>query len=235
VVVRSQQAEARADKRIYVESLSTKIADVLRDSILTGELRQGEAITQDGIARQHAVSTMPVREALLMLSHEGVIEARPNRGFRVARMARQDVEDIYWAHGVLAARLTAKACERLSDDALLELQENTKKLTEASKADASDVVESLNWQFHRIINNAADSPKILALLKITVKQIPARFYAVLPDWARLTARDHKELMVALRNRDADEAARLAAEHVAGAGSLVVEYFESQGYWGDPPG
>ncbi len=165
---------------------------MLRDSILTGELRQGEAVTQDGIARQHAVSTMPVREALLMLSHEGVIEARPNRRFRVARMARQDVEDIYWAHGALAARLTAKACERLSDDALMDLEMNTKNLTEASKTDAFDVVESLNWQFHRIINTAADSPKILALMKTTVRQIPRvsmRFFRTGPASLPATTRN----------------------------------------------
>ena len=143
-----------------------------------------------------------------MLSHEGVIEARPNRGFRVARMARQDVEDIYWVHGVLAGRLTAKACERLSSADLLELEENTHKLTEAMEANAVDVVEKLNWQFHRLINAAADSPKIHALLKITVKQIPARFYTVLPDWGRLSAHDHKELMDALRKRDAKEAEKL---------------------------
>lgn len=224
-----------ARKRIYADSLSTKIANMLREAILCGDLRQGEAITQEGIARQHSVSTMPVREALLLLSHEGVVEARPNRGFRVARMARQDIEDIYWAHGVLAGRLTAKACGRLSSEALAELRVNTERLAEAFEANELEVVESLNWQFHRVINAAADSPKILALLKVTVKQIPPRFYTVLRDWGRVSVEDHNQLMRALEERDAREAERIESEHVSRAGALVIEYFESQGYWDDSNG
>jgi DNA-binding GntR family transcriptional regulator len=224
----------RVERRITADSLSTRIADVLRESILCGDLRQGEAITQDGVAKLHSVSTMPVREALLMLSHEGVIEARPNRGFRVARMAKQDLEDIYWVQGILAGRLTARACDRLSSADLVELEDNTHKLTEAMEANAGDVVERLNWEFHRLINAAADSPKMYALLKITVKQIPSRFYTVLPDWGRLSSYDHEELMTALRKRNSKEAERIASKHVGTAGALLINYFEHQGYWDESP-
>ncbi len=173
---------------------------------------------------------MPVREALLLLSHEGMIDARPNRGFRVARMGKRDIEDIYWTHAALAGRLTARASERLSDASLLELEENNRSLAAALESGDMDKVESLNWQFHRVINLAADSQRVLALLKSTAHQIPKHFYTMLGSWGRLSMHDHTELLEALRQRDATRAEKLAVDHVAAAGRLMVDYLLSQGSW-----
>lgn len=95
-----------------------------------------------------------------------------------------------------------------------------------------EVVEDLNWQYHRIINVAADSPKILALLKTTLNQIPKRFYTMLGEWEELSLHDHEELHRALQKRNAISAERLASAHVAAAGRLMIDYLASQGYWED---
>jgi DNA-binding GntR family transcriptional regulator len=213
-----------------VDSLSTKVADALREAIVSGELRHGDPITHEAVAKRFSVSTMPVREALQLLAHEGMIEARPNRRFQVARMARKDVEDIYWSHGVLEGRLTARACEHLSDASLLELEENCQMLRATFEEGDMVKVERLNWDFHRKINRAADSPKIVALLKTTVNQVPMRFYTLLGTWGQLSIDDHDELLRALRQRDASKAEKIAVEHVAAAGRMLVDYLDSQGYW-----
>jgi DNA-binding GntR family transcriptional regulator len=223
-----------SDRRIQAVPLSVKIADALRDAIVCGELRQGDPITQDGVAKEYSVSSMPAREALLLLAHEGMIDARPNKGFRVARMWRQDVEDIFWTHGVLAGRLAARASQRLSDSDLLKLEENNERLEEAIHQGDMEEVEDLNWQYHRIINVAADSPKILAFLKTTLNQIPKRFYTMLVEWDELSLHDHAELLRALRRKNATTSERLASAHVAAAGRLMIDYLASQGYWDDPP-
>jgi DNA-binding GntR family transcriptional regulator len=220
----------RADKRIHAESLSEKIADALRKAIVDGELREGDPITQEGIAREYSVSTMPAREALLALSHEGMVDARPNRGFRVARMSKQDVLDIYWAHAVLAGRLTARACEQLTEDDLVGLEENTAQLAEALTAGNVSEVQRLNWDFHRVINTSADSPKILALLKTTVRVMPKHLYTTLQAWGDLPFRDHDSLLRALRSKDAKKAEQIAVDHAVASGQGLVSYLESIGYW-----
>jgi DNA-binding GntR family transcriptional regulator len=222
----------RSDKRIQAEPLSGRIADALREAIVCGDLRQGDPITQDGVAKEYSVSSMPVREALLLLAHEGMIDARPKKGFRVARMNRQDVEDIYATHGLLAGRLTARASQRLTNAEFAELAENNELIAAAIEAGSMAEVEELNWQYHRIINTAADSPKILALLKTTVNQIPKHFYTMLGGWGQLSVDDHEKLFRALRQKDAAKAESLAAAHVAAAGRLMVDYLASQGYWND---
>jgi DNA-binding GntR family transcriptional regulator len=216
--------------RISAVPLSAIIADSLREDIVSGRLRQGDPVTQQSVAEKFGVSTMPVREALLALSHEGMIVARTNHTFRVARLAPNDVEDIYWTHGMLAGKLAHKACERISPELLASMEATHAEFLAAHERGDTSLVEELNWEFHRIINYAADSPKILATLKTTVAQIPTRFYTMLETWSEVSIHGHEDLLEAFRNGNCDEAGRIATEHVAEAGVLMIEYLRSNSYW-----
>ena len=225
------------EKRIQASPLSTRVADAIREAIICGELRQGQSITQESIAKMYSVSTMPAREALLALSHEGMIEARPNRGFRVARMARQDVEDIYWAHSMLSSYLTRRACERRSDDVLKQLEENLAKSEAAFAAKDFVALGDLEWDFHSIVNVAADSPKIAALLTTTIRQIPQSLYRKLhetSDWERACLTDHAELVRDVSRRNAKKAEETAAKHVATTSQAMIERLAASGYWDTEP-
>ena len=210
-----------------------KVADALRDAIVRGELSPGESITQDSVAKRFSVSTMPAREALLALSKEGMIDARPNRGFRVVRMAKGDVEDIYWAQGAVAGRLTRRACERSTAALVDELDENYRNMELALEAGDSEEVEYLSRQFHRSVNQIADSPKLVALLNLTANQIPRHFYTrilLVHDWGNINLQQHAELVTAFRRKRPKVAETLAIEHVATAGRMMIDYLGSQGYW-----
>lgn len=210
-----------------------KVADALRDAIVRGELSPGESVTQDSVAKRFSVSTMPAREALLALSKEGMIDARPNRGFRVVRMAKGDVEDIYWAQGVVAGRLTRRACDRSTAALVSELDDNYRSMELALEAGDSEEVEYLSRQFHRSVNLIADSPKLVALLKMTAGQIPRHFYTrilLVQDWGNIALQQHAEMITAFRRKRPKAAESIAIEHVATAGRMMIDYLGSQGYW-----
>jgi DNA-binding GntR family transcriptional regulator len=221
---------APPQKSIRAESLSKKIADALREDILYGRRRQGEPVTQQAIADEFGVSTMPVREALLALSHEGMITARTNHTFRVARMTRSDVADIYWAHGVLAGALAERACERATPELIATLEVIHARLVVALDEGDLDAVESLNWDFHREVNRAADSPKIVAVLRTVVAQIPKHMYATLPHVADSSMRDHPQLIEAFKNKQCQEAGRLWTEHLEVAATQMLDHLTANGYW-----
>lgn len=224
----------KANKRVQAYSLSAQVADALREAIVTGELRHGEPLTQDSVAAAYSVSAMPAREALLLLSREGIVDSKANRGFRVARMAQQDVEDIYWAHGTVAGHLAGKACVGLSGDDLVELEETNRKLLAAVETGDLDEVEALNVHFHVVVNLAADSPRLWALQKTTVSQIPRTFYTKLSGWGEFSHADHERLLDALRRRNPNRAQRIVFEHVATEGRMMVDYLSSLGYWDASP-
>lgn len=215
-------------------SISEEVAETLRNMILVGDLPPGEQVTQERLANRLGVSAMPVREALLRLSHEGLIEARRGRSFRVTRITREDVADIYWLHATIERELTRKACAH-ADEMLPDLQACFDTWTAEVKTADPATLEELNFRFHWIINRAAGSQTLLRALRHTLVSIPQQFYARLPEWVDISTAGHGEILDAIRRRNCDDAGDAAARHVLDAGKLLTARFDETGFWTAPAG
>jgi DNA-binding GntR family transcriptional regulator len=208
------------------QPLSEQVAEAIRQMILVGQLPPGEVVTQDRLAEMLAVSTMPVREALLRLSHEGFVEARRNRSFQVARTSREDIDDVYQTHAYLAGELTARAATRGGPELATRLRAVQQQWPDADLP----ALERLNWQFHREINRAAGSPRLMLFLRNTIRFVPNEFYALLPEWRAIAEPVHREIIRAVGRQDAERARRAAERHVKDARRLLTAYFTDKGYW-----
>ena len=83
-------------------NLADEVATHIRTAILAGRLRSGERIDQDAIADELGVSRLPVREALIALDKEGLVNTIPRKGSYVARIDREDIADHYEIFGQLS-------------------------------------------------------------------------------------------------------------------------------------
>ncbi|RMI28787.1 GntR family transcriptional regulator [Nocardia stercoris] len=208
-------------------SLKTAAAQEIRRRIFSGELRPGDKIDQDAIAGCLGASKLPVREALITLEVEGVVELPPRRGAYVARLSRDDVRDHYWILGVVsglaaaraAAEITCAVLDRL--DALLDRMETTGSSPER---------ELLNFEFHRAINRAAGSRRLISELRVLGSAGPHGFYEAHHDWPETADRDHREIAAALRARSVSAARSLTEAHFLRGGNRAVEMLESRGFW-----
>ena len=213
--------------------LADQVLVELRRMILVGELTPGGKITQDELAKLLAVSTMPVREALLRLAAEGFVEASPNRSFTVVPITQADVRDIYWMHATLAGELTSRACALAGP----ELGQTLKRLHEqgraAHRAGDTTAAETANWEFHREINRAADAPKLLLMLRSSLRFIPEGFYGLVEQWAGVSDDGHADIITAISDRDPDAARAAAQAHVQSAGTLLAGFFSDTGHWTQP--
>lgn len=216
--------------RVRRRLLTAEVADTIREMILTGELKPGRRFTQQELAQALGVSTMPVREALLRLTHDGLVAASPNRSYQVELTTRADLEDIYWMHSVLAGELAARACRHASDDLIRRLREVLEHNLRALGLGDLGAMENGNWAFHRAINVAADSPKLLLLLQTTLSFIPHGFYALVADWGKASEQGHAGILQAIEEHDADGARLASEEHVQQAAQLLIKYFSETGYW-----
>ncbi len=100
---------------------SERIADVLREQILTGAIGPGERILQEEVAERLGASRLPVREALRMLTAEGLITNEPNKGARVPRLDREEVEVLYQMRERIEPLALIQSMPRLDDGDLAEV------------------------------------------------------------------------------------------------------------------
>src|SRR5262245_35174619 len=100
----------RSGQQVKRNRLGTQVADIVREMILVGDLGPGEVVMHEEMAERLGVSTMPVREALVQLSHEGFIANAPGRSFRVVPITQQDIRDIHWVHAILVSEMARRAC-----------------------------------------------------------------------------------------------------------------------------
>jgi DNA-binding GntR family transcriptional regulator len=201
--------------------------------ILMGDLRPGEQVTQDYLAKELGVSTMPVREALLQLSHEGFIISGRGRAFRVTTTTRQDIADVYWMHSTLAGELTARACDNMDAETLHQLDGIHADWVRSVREREPAAMQETNFEFHRVINHVASSPKLLLLMRNTLRMIPERFYSMLPEWPSSSTDYHQGILDALHAGDRERAAAEASEHVQEAGRMLIQFFDEKGFWTAP--
>jgi DNA-binding GntR family transcriptional regulator len=205
----------------------------LRRMILVGELPPGSRTTQDELAQRLGVSTMPVRKALLQLAAEGLIEVSPRRSFRVAQTTPDDIRDVYWIQARIAGELAHRAARAVDGDGLAELAQAHDAFCAAGAAGRAVDLEAANWRFHRLVNRAAASPKLLLTLRTSLRFIPDDFYCLVPDWAPVSERGHRRILDALAARHPDEARAAAEDHVREAAELLLSSFSNKGFWRAP--
>jgi DNA-binding GntR family transcriptional regulator len=214
-------------------NLGEEATRYLRDALLSGRYRAGEKMAVQPLTLALNISAMPVREALLTLAGEGLLEATPRRGFRVARTSVRDVQDVFRVHALVAGLLAEEAAPLFDEQGigrLLGLQ-NQIELTFASRVSAterSSLIEEHNFAFHRVINHVPDAPRLRWFLRASTRYVPRHFYHQIPGWVEATRSDHPKIIDALRRHDAVEARRLVELHALEAGRLVTDNLAQKG-------
>jgi DNA-binding GntR family transcriptional regulator len=168
-----------------------------------------------------------VREALIELAQESLIDAVPRRGAFVARLERADVVDHYRIFGLIAGLAGSRAATSLSDEELVHLR----RIHESFVA-ATDPEDKAHWnhEFHRIINRAGGSRRLVSVLGLLSRSLPVRYFEFAPTWATISAGHHARILTALEAHDAHETQRMMEHHLAESGDLAVEILQEMGYW-----
>jgi DNA-binding GntR family transcriptional regulator len=172
-----------------------------------GELAPGTRVRDSALAHRLGVSRTPVREALLRLAREGVIDADAGRGFRVRPLDRSELRDV----GAILAQLEPLAL-RLAGDLTPERLDRLAEIAhhlEQTRGDVGRAVE-LDEDWHQALLEGCPNRRLLALIT-TLRQVPRRYlHAYLREAGRLSlsTRHHARLLAALRAGDRETAAGL---------------------------
>lgn len=213
------------------KQLRDGVATHIRELIVAGKVRPGDRLPLAALAKEVDASITPVREALLLLAQDGWIVQEPNRGFRVAEISRQDVEDAYLVHAYLAGELAARAAAKIDDAALDELRILDREIATLDGSDERRV-EELNYALHGVVYRVANAPRLTWFIRAAGRFVPRRFWATIPGWLELNRSGHAPIIEALATGDAKRARRLMSDHIQRAGDLLVAHLDTSAFWRD---
>ena len=204
---------------IAVVKESSSAYERLKDLILDGRFAAGAPLTERALATELGVSRTPVREAILRLDREGLVEIVDGRGAFVASYSVEDIIQIYHVRiGLepLAARL---ACPNIDIEVLEPIERELKRFRRQPemRKDDPDAWRKVGRDFHELFIRASRSERLIQILEGLRDQIElVRGWGrlVTPDAShRSTIEEHLAILQALKQRDPDRAEEAARTHL----------------------
>jgi len=209
--------------------LATDVAAYIRGLILTGAVKPGSKIDQETICVALDVSRSPVREALVILGQEGLVDVNPRRGASVAHLTPDDIVDHYELFGVVSGRAAAMAAEMLDGERLAELTEVHRQFEQRGTTLTPDELSALNDAFHRIINTCAPR-RTRWLLRLLERSVPANYYEFADGWDAKAVGHHAAILAAIVAHDGAGARAAMEHHLHQSGVAAAEALRVQGFW-----
>jgi DNA-binding GntR family transcriptional regulator len=211
--------------------LSDEVAGHLRVAIVSGALRPGTFIRLDETAAKLGVSITPVREALLKLRGEGMVQLEPHRGHIVLPLTRQDIDDIFWLQATIAKELAATAAQHITDAEIDDLERITEALAAAVAAADTEAIAFTEFAFHRAFNQATGRIKLAWFLLHVARYMPLMVYAADPEWGAAAVDNHRKLIAALRRRDTAAVVEHTHWQFTDGARRLTETLDHSGIWG----
>jgi DNA-binding GntR family transcriptional regulator len=200
--------------KLIATTVRAQAASELRDRILTGRLQPGDRLDLDQLTAEFGISRTPIREALLELSYEGLVEITPRSGMAVVGITPEDAVDNFAILAALAGKAAEMATGRMTPTELAELADL------ADAIEGSDDVVAANRSFHRALNLAARSPRLLTYLRQAVRVVPGNYFELFPEAEQHRKQEHAALLEAMTRGDASGARGIAEAHVLSAGEAL---------------
>ena len=229
----------RAGGRRFPETprlLREDVYHTVKRKIVAGELHPGQFLGEESLAASVGVSRTPVREALALLERDGLVQIVPHRGAFVRWPSARDVEDVFDIRIAVEGMALRKALPRLEEATLRSLLARLERQAGDLATLAAREVEALSVDIHMAVLRAADNERAASLIRQFREQVykGSTLYQA-PDGrlseprVRRVIADHRELLLALLQRDPDGAARVLERHLADMRDMVLEAIRESGW------
>lgn len=199
----------------------------IKQAILDGTFEPGAALVESSVAEWCGVSRTPVREALTRLEQDGLI-ARTDRGVIVRERTPEEILDIYEVRIALETVAARIAAERATALDKVRLERLCARAEEADPSDG-DALAERNREFHRGIVRASHNESLIDVLDrldMHLLRYPATTLQYPGRWEKALV-EHRNLVEAIANRDADRAADLASHHFTTARDIRLSVWEEE--------
>ncbi len=204
-------------------ALRFKAYKAIKDKLINLEIKPGEKIFENELAKSLKVSRTPVREALLMLEHEKLVTCTNSLGFLARRLTTKDVEEYFEIRHILEDYVLSRVVEKITDAEISDLTNIVNQTKKSIKEGDIPEIIRCETEYHNMLYRAAKSE----VLHETINGLIDKFrllrslLANIPGGAEASAEEHKAIVNAIRKRDIKSAKRFMRMHLESAQKKVT--------------
>jgi len=203
--------------------LLSKAYEEIKNRIIYFDLRPGDKIFESEIAKSLNISRTPVRESLLILENEGLVEHDSRLGFIVKRLSYKEVEEYFSIRNIIECYAVPLIVDRITPSELKALEKNVQQAEiHVEKNDLRKIIQ-YETEFHQILYQSVKSEVFFQTISGLIDKFHwLRAIALsAPGGAKISVDDHKKMFRAVQRRDARELKRLTQLHLRHARKYAV--------------
>jgi DNA-binding GntR family transcriptional regulator len=202
----------------------------IRAQIVSGELAEGERLTEKRLSKDLSLSRTPIREAIGRLILEGFVERQSGYTTRVARFPADEITQIFDIRCLLEAYSASRAAKHATAEDIADMRTvyaTMKDHTPPRNEESYQVLTEANEAFHRIIVRAARSPRLTALMTMAFDVgMVVRTYRIYTDADLMRSlQHHAELIDAIEARAPDWAENVMRAHLLAGAAKVADHLK----------
>ena len=201
------------------------VVEAIREKILTGAIKAGEPLRQAALADELKVSRIPVREALLQLEAEGLVEFEAHKGATATKLSAEQVTELFELRALLECELLRLAIPNLTEAELAQSEQLLQQMSTAYQAaDTSGSWSEQNSRFHMSLYRAANRPLTYEMVQNLNSNSDRyiRVHLMLAGGVKKAEPEHSSLMQLVRQKKTDAACKLLKQHILGAAAEIKQ-------------
>jgi DNA-binding GntR family transcriptional regulator len=198
-----------------MEKLREQAYRTIKDKIVSLQIKPGQRIFEADLGKELGIGRTPVREALLMLENEKLVECNDKQGYIVRKLSREEAYDFFAIRQVIEDFAIPLIVKGLTDDTIKELEQNIEKVKRYVKNNDFANIIRYETEFHEILYRAANSTVFIELISGIVDKFQwLRGIALsAPAGVQQSLDEHIKILNAYKARDISEIRRLTKQHI----------------------
>ncbi|WP_316978475.1 GntR family transcriptional regulator [Shumkonia mesophila] len=194
---------------------TVQVYERIRDDIVSLRLKPGEALSVNDLAAQFGTSRSPVREAIIRLANEGLVEIFPQSGTRVSPIRMSDVREVYFVRRAVEAALVHHLAREHTLDQVKVLRGILSQQKECVGREDVPGFYKLDELFHHTIADFAGYPGVWRLMHVQKFQMDRlrHFVLPMPSRSKKIVKEHKAIIDAIAKGDPTGAGEAMGHHL----------------------
>ncbi len=210
-------------------TLVSTAVEALRQRIIDGEFQAGDPLNQVTIAREFAISRIPLREAMRQLEAEGLLLFQPGKGAVVSGLSLNEIGEVIDLRAKIEPDILGKAIPRLTTT---DLEQATRILDDYEAALKKNEIATwgeFNWRFHSTLCAASGCSIAMGILQGLhhLNERYAKIQISVTHWQQRAALEHRQILAACRKGDILPAKKVLRDHILSAGHALITLLEQQ--------